>query len=103
MIIIISFIWTVNSKVNVMTIADIGQFTARKGSPCRGLQIQLTPMLAGLMELDPQYAWSFDQFFSAMQQVSSSAKVHVYNVTQMELLWVYLPPGARSVLRCDGC
>ncbi|KAK2170463.1 hypothetical protein NP493_1154g00033 [Ridgeia piscesae] len=60
----------------------------------RGLQIQLTPMLAGLMELDPQYAWSFDQFFSAMQQVSSSAKVHVYNVTQMELLWVYLPPGA---------
>lgn len=57
----------------------------------RGLQQELTPMLAGLLELDPQYAWTFDQFFSAMQRVSTSTMVHIYNVAQMALLYLYLP------------
>lgn len=71
----------------------------RKVLICRGLQEELTPMLAGLLELGPKYAWTFDKFFSAMQQISTSTTVHVYNVAQMTLHYFYLSTGGRSVLQ----
>ena len=61
----------------------------------RGLQEEITPLIAGLLELHPQSAWTFDHVFSAMQRVSSLTIVHVYSVAQMELLRLYLTAGDR--------
>lgn len=61
-----------------------------------GLQLLLTPLLAGLMEINPQLMWSFEQFFDEVEAITKKHVIHVFNISSISLSHVYLDPHSRS-------
>ncbi|ODM99377.1 Serine/threonine-protein kinase TBK1 [Orchesella cincta] len=55
-----------------------------------GLKTLITPLLAGLMEVDPRKRWSFEDFFSAVLNILARQKVHVFFVNRIQSLRVYM-------------
>lgn len=55
-----------------------------------GLRLLLTPLLAGLMEVDPRKRSSFEKFFSSITSLLSRRRVHVFYVNKVESLRIYL-------------
>lgn len=55
-----------------------------------GLKMLITPLLAGLMEVDPRKRWSFEDFFSAVLNILARKKVHVFFVNRIQSLRVYM-------------
>lgn len=51
-----------------------------------GLKILVTPLLAGLMEVDPRKRLSFDNFFAAVQNVLCRKRVHIFFVNKIQSL-----------------
>ncbi|CAH0713040.1 unnamed protein product, partial [Brenthis ino] len=57
-----------------------------------GLRKLVTPLLAGLLEVDPHRIWTFDRFFSEVQTVTSTTPVHIFHVNKAASIKVFLKP-----------
>ncbi|CAH0401498.1 unnamed protein product [Chilo suppressalis] len=57
-----------------------------------GLRKLVTPLLAGLLEVDPHRIWSFERFFSEVQIATSTIPVHIFHVNKASSLKVFLKP-----------
>lgn len=47
-----------------------------------GLRKLTTPLLAGLLEVDPHRIWTFEKFFTEVQIATSTKPVHVFHVNK---------------------
>ncbi|XP_057330109.1 serine/threonine-protein kinase TBK1 [Microplitis mediator] len=64
-------------------------------SNCRlsyGLKKIVTPLLAGLLEVNKQYIWSFDRFFNQVTDILCRTPIHIFNFHTMQSLKIYLHP-----------
>ncbi|CAK9803712.1 Inhibitor of nuclear factor kappa-B kinase subunit epsilon [Anthophora plagiata] len=57
-----------------------------------GLKKIVTPLLAGLLEVDPQKIWSFDRFFSEVTGILCRKRVYIFNIHKGSLVKVFLHP-----------
>ncbi|XP_003702205.1 I-kappaB kinase epsilon [Megachile rotundata] len=57
-----------------------------------GLKKIVTPLLAGLLEVDPQKIWSFDRFFTEVTDTLSRKRIHIFNIHKGSLIKVFLHP-----------
>ncbi|BES90216.1 serine threonine-protein kinase [Nesidiocoris tenuis] len=57
-----------------------------------GLKKSVTPLLAGLLEVDTQKIWTFERFFSEVTNTLSRKRIHVYHIHRMQMIRVYLHP-----------
>ncbi|XP_054012334.1 serine/threonine-protein kinase TBK1 [Hylaeus anthracinus] len=57
-----------------------------------GLKKIVTPLLAGLIEVDPQKIWSFEKFFAEVTDILSRKRVHIFNVHKGSVIKVFLHP-----------
>ncbi|CAH4028987.1 serine/threonine-protein kinase TBK1 [Pieris brassicae] len=57
-----------------------------------GLKKLVTPLLAGLLEVDPHRIWTFERFFSEVQTVTSTKPVHIFHVNKACVIKVFLKP-----------
>ena len=55
-----------------------------------GIKKHITPLLAGLLEVNPQKMWTFDKFFSEVTKILSKKKLHIFFVNKLKELRVYL-------------
>ncbi len=55
-----------------------------------GIKKHITPLLAGLLEVNPTKMWTFDKFFSEVTKILDKKKVHVFYVNKLRELRVYL-------------
>ena len=55
-----------------------------------GIKKHVTPLLAGLLEVNPQKMWTFDKFFSEVTRILSKKKLHFFYMNKMSELRVYL-------------
>ncbi|XP_050464029.1 serine/threonine-protein kinase TBK1 [Cataglyphis hispanica] len=62
-----------------------------------GLKKIVTPLLAGLLEVDQQRIWSFDRFFSEVTDTLCRKPIHIFNVHQASLIKVFLHPEEKLV------
>ncbi|XP_042862364.1 inhibitor of nuclear factor kappa-B kinase subunit epsilon-like isoform X2 [Penaeus japonicus] len=60
-----------------------------------GLRKLVTPLLAGLLEVDPQRMWNFERFFQEVTMILSKKVVHVFFVNKVQPLTVYMDPEHR--------
>uniref|UniRef100_A0A0A9WA26 Serine/threonine-protein kinase TBK1 n=2 Tax=Lygus hesperus TaxID=30085 RepID=A0A0A9WA26_LYGHE len=57
-----------------------------------GLKKFVTPLLAGLLEVDTQKIWTFDKFFSEVTNTLNRKRVHLYHIHRMQMIRIYLHP-----------
>lgn len=57
-----------------------------------GIKKLVTPLLAGLLEVDPQRIWSFEKFFNEVTNILSRTLVHIFHVNKVQMVKVYLNP-----------
>ncbi|RXG71378.1 Serine/threonine-protein kinase TBK1 [Armadillidium vulgare] len=57
-----------------------------------GLCKLVTPLLGGLLEVDPQRMWNFDEFFSEVTKLLSKRVVHLFFVNRVQPLIIYMDP-----------
>uniref|UniRef100_G1NYM5 Inhibitor of nuclear factor kappa B kinase subunit epsilon n=1 Tax=Myotis lucifugus TaxID=59463 RepID=G1NYM5_MYOLU len=55
-----------------------------------GLQSQLVPVLANILEVEPAKCWGFDQFFAETSDILQRVIVHVFSLPQAVLHHVYI-------------
>lgn len=55
----------------------------------------MTPLLAGLLEVDPQRMWNFERFFQEVTMILSKKVVHIFFVNKVQPLTVYMDPEHR--------
>ena len=55
----------------------------------------MTPLLAGLLEVNPQRMWTFERFFTEVTRILGKKKIHVYNLNKLTELRVYLDRSER--------
>lgn len=58
----------------------------------RGLKKVVTPLLAGLLEVDTQKIWTFERFFNEVQVTLSKVLVHVFHVNQGSRIEIFIHP-----------
>lgn len=56
----------------------------------RGLQGQLVPILANILEAEQAKCWGFDQFFAETSDILQRVVVHVFSLPQAVLHRVYI-------------
>ena len=56
----------------------------------QGLKKHLTPILAGLLEVNPQKMWTFEKFFNEVTSLLSKKKVFLYFINKLTAHRVYL-------------
>jgi len=56
----------------------------------QGIKKHLTPILGGLLEVNPQKMWTFDKFFAEVTNLLSKKKVFVHFMNKLEARRVYL-------------
>nr|CAG4641488.1 EOG090X01SN [Eurycercus lamellatus] len=61
-----------------------------------GLKKLVTPLFAGLMEVDPQRMWNFDRFFHEVIAMNARKPIHVFHVNSLQSLRVYVLPSDSS-------
>lgn len=59
-----------------------------------GLKKLVTPLLAGLLEVDSQRIWTFEKFFSEVTGILSRKVIHVFHINRAQSLKIYLHPDA---------
>lgn len=59
-------------------------------SVCRGLMVQLVPVLAGILEADQERCWGFDQFFTATTDILQRQPVHLFSLQQAMAHCIYV-------------
>lgn len=57
-----------------------------------GLKKLVTPLLAGLLEVDSQRIWSFERFFSEVTLILSCKLVHIFYVNKVQSIRIYMHP-----------
>lgn len=57
-----------------------------------GLKKYITPLLAGLLEVDAQKIWTFEKFFSEVTKTLSRKRLHVYHIHRMQNIRIYFHP-----------
>lgn len=57
-----------------------------------GLKKIVTPLLAGLLEVDPQKIWSFERFFSEVTDTLCRKRIHIFNIHRGSLIKVFFHP-----------
>jgi TANK-binding kinase 1 len=57
-----------------------------------GLKKHVTPLLAGLLEVDSQRIWSFERFFTEVTNILNRRLIHVYNVNKVQSIRIYFHP-----------
>ena len=62
---------------------------------CRGARLLVVPVLAGLMECDPQRMWTFERFFDATNNLLRKRVMHVFSLACGSILNVYVDPDQR--------
>lgn len=62
-----------------------------------GLKKIVTPLLAGLLEVDPQRIWSFERFFTEVTDTLCRKPIHIFNVHKASLIKVFLHPEEKLV------
>ncbi|XP_008571296.1 PREDICTED: inhibitor of nuclear factor kappa-B kinase subunit epsilon isoform X2 [Galeopterus variegatus] len=55
-----------------------------------GLQSQLVPILANILEVEQAKCWGFDQFFAETSDILQRVVVHVFSLSQAVLYHVYI-------------
>ncbi|KAK7072288.1 hypothetical protein SK128_028032 [Halocaridina rubra] len=60
-----------------------------------GLRKLVTPLLAGLLEVDPQRMWNFERFFQEVTVILSRKVAHIFFVNRVQPLTVYMDPEHR--------
>ncbi|QQP57237.1 Inhibitor of nuclear factor kappaB kinase subunit epsilonlike [Caligus rogercresseyi] len=55
-----------------------------------GIKKHITPLLAGLLEVNPQKRWTFERFFSQVTWILEKKKLHVYFMNKLTPHRVYL-------------
>lgn len=60
-----------------------------------GLRKLVTPLLAGLLEVDPQRMWNFERFFQEVTMILSRKVAHIFYVNRVQPLTVYMDPEHR--------
>ena len=43
-----------------------------------GIKKHITPLLAGLLEVNPQKMWTFERFFSEVTKILNKKKIHIF-------------------------
>ncbi|KAK6617152.1 hypothetical protein RUM44_005483 [Polyplax serrata] len=76
---------------------ESGPIEWSKELPCScqlsaGIKKLVTPLLAGLLEVDPQRIWSFDRFFTEVTNILSRKLMHVFHVNRVQMIRIYLHP-----------
>lgn len=61
-----------------------------------GLKKLVTPLLAGLLEVDPQKIWNFERFFKEVTYILSCKLIHIFYMNRVQSIRVYLPPDRTS-------
>ena len=56
----------------------------------QGIKKHLTPILAGLLEVNPQKMWTFEKFFNEVTNLLGKKKIYVYFMNRLSALRVYL-------------
>lgn len=56
----------------------------------RGLQSQLVPILANILEVEQAKCWGFDQFFAETSDILQRVVIHVFSLSQAVLHHVYI-------------
>ncbi|XP_069393919.1 inhibitor of nuclear factor kappa-B kinase subunit epsilon isoform X1 [Paralichthys olivaceus] len=56
----------------------------------QGLQAQLVPVLAGVLEADQERCWGFDQFFTATTDILQRQTVHLFSLQQAMAHSIYI-------------
>ena len=56
----------------------------------QGIKKHITPLLGGLLEVNPQKMWTFDKFFTEVTKILSKKKLHIFFVNKLKELRVYL-------------
>ena len=62
-----------------------------------GLKKIVTPLLAGLLEVDSQRIWSFDRFFAEVQDTLCRKAINIFNVPRASIIKVFLHPEEKIV------
>lgn len=57
-----------------------------------GLKKLVTPLLAGLLEVDSQKIWTFERFFKEVTYILSCKLFHVFYMNKVQSIRIYLPP-----------
>lgn len=57
-----------------------------------GLKKHVTPLLAGLLEVDTQKIWSFDRFFTEVTNCLSRIAIHVFHVNKAINIEIFIHP-----------
>ena len=55
-----------------------------------GIKKHITPLLASLLEVNPQKMWTFDRFFTEVTKILNKKKLHIFFVNKLKELRVYL-------------
>jgi TANK-binding kinase 1 len=61
-----------------------------------GLKKLITPLLAGLLEVDSQRIWNFERFFKEVTCILSCKLIHIFYMNKVQNIRVYLPPEQTS-------
>ena len=57
-----------------------------------GLKKLVTPLLAGMLEVDSQKIWTFERFFKEVTYILSCKLFHVFYMNKVQSIRIYLPP-----------
>ncbi|KAL4719569.1 hypothetical protein ACJJTC_008686 [Scirpophaga incertulas] len=58
-----------------------------------GLRKLVTPLLAGLLEVDPHRIWSFERFFTEVQIATSTIPIHIFHMnkaTSIKVSYIFI-------------
>ena len=56
----------------------------------QGIKKHLTPILAGLLEVNPQQMWTFENFFAEVTNLLSKKKIYIYFMNKLTAHRVYI-------------
>ncbi|XP_043499758.1 serine/threonine-protein kinase TBK1 [Polistes fuscatus] len=62
-----------------------------------GLKKIVTPLLAGLLEVDPQRIWNFERFFTEVTDTLCRKPIYIFNVHKASLIKVFLHPEEKFI------
>uniref|UniRef100_A0A8C0PK03 Inhibitor of nuclear factor kappa-B kinase subunit epsilon n=1 Tax=Canis lupus familiaris TaxID=9615 RepID=A0A8C0PK03_CANLF len=62
----------------------------RRNKEMMGLQSQLVPILANILEVEQAKCWGFDQFFAETSDILQRVVVHVFSLSQAVLHHIYI-------------
>ena len=61
----------------------------------RGVRNLVTPLLAGLLEVDPTRMWNFERFFKEVTMILNKTTLFIFFVNKVQPLVVYMDPSHR--------